>query len=207
MKKVIFVQSLEFAHLFLAITSQVTQFRGSYLKVSGPALKDVTQLEKLEFTCSFWLWSFRSNAARSCPPVFPGLRLPLSWGCLTAQQSVQGACCLPLPFPLWALVSVFTWHCAWREHRPLGYEVSECPEHSVGVRSPSFPEPHPVRHWWDIKVKGRYCSLDHLKAKDDYVIMYEHFSTKPSRVLGDEKHPYMTCVRHIQMYQMTEFPA
>ena len=80
----------------------------------------------------------------------------------------------------------------------------------MGVGSPGFPEAHLVGHWWDIKAKDRLCSPDHLKARDDYVIRYVHFSTKSSRVIGDEKHPYVTCVWDTfkgHMYQMTEFPV
>lgn len=42
------------------------------------------------------------------------------------------------------------------------------------------------------------------ESQDDYVIMYVHFSTKPSRVLGDGKHPYVMCVRHIQRAHMSD---
>ena len=84
-------------------------------------------MDKVESTCVFWFWPFRRSEARNCPPVFPGLHLTLawsphlqSWGCLTIQQSEQGTCCLPQPFPLGFGVCVYPpRHCARQEHRPL----------------------------------------------------------------------------------------
>lgn len=80
----------------------------------------------------------------------------------------------------------------------------------MGVRSPIFLGAQIVGHGWDIQAKDRHCSLDHLKARDDYIIRNVHFSTKPLRAMGEEKHPYMTCVCDTfkgHTYQMTEFPA
>ena len=106
-----------------------------------------------------------------------------------------GACSLPLPSPwVGCVCSPTLMLCLTEELRSLGSGSSEWPEQCVGVRSPIFLEAQIVGHGWDIQAKDRHCSLDHLKARDDCIIRNVHFSTKPLRAMGEEKHPYMTCV-------------
>lgn len=140
----------------------------------------------------------------SCFPVSISLwSLFLSWVYLTP-------CCQPQPFSHWILVYAFT-HFNIEPYRTTDpweeRSVSVQSHLGVWVTKPSRGTSGQVLV--EIKAKGRHCSLDHLNSRDNYVIMYVYFSTKPSRVrvMRSIRIRRVCDTFRGQIDQMTEFSA